>query len=63
MGSVHDSFWTHAGDIDLLRQITRLTFVAQYEADVLEQFRSEVGLVVVAALRGERVEREESDMY
>lgn len=42
MGTVHDSFWTHAADIDLLRDITRLTFVSQYSDDILENLRNEV---------------------
>lgn len=42
MGSVHDSFWTHACDVDILRQVTRSTFVDLYSTDVLENLREEV---------------------
>ncbi|MQB00686.1 MAG: hypothetical protein GEU78_10390 [Actinobacteria bacterium] len=40
--SVHDSFATHACDVELLGICIRKAFVEQYSEDVLEQFRSEV---------------------
>lgn len=39
---VHDSFGTHAGNIDVLSQELRAAFVEQYEQDVLGGFRKQV---------------------
>jgi DNA-directed RNA polymerase len=32
-GAVHDSFSTHAGEVDFLQEVTKITFVAQYDVD------------------------------
>ncbi|KIY48560.1 DNA/RNA polymerase, partial [Fistulina hepatica ATCC 64428] len=39
--SVHDSYWTHACDIDHMSEIIRDTFIALHSADVLERLRRE----------------------
>lgn len=39
---VHDSFGTHAGNIDVLAQELRAAFVEQYSGDVLGGFREQV---------------------
>jgi DNA-directed RNA polymerase len=39
---IHDSFGSHACDMDLLSLVTREEFVALYSADVLEEFRQQV---------------------
>ena len=39
---IHDSFGTHAGQVDLLRDILREQFVRLYTVDVLEDFRQQV---------------------
>lgn len=39
---IHDSFGTHAGRVDLLRDILREQFMNLYEVDVLESFRHQV---------------------
>ncbi|OCH85018.1 DNA/RNA polymerase [Obba rivulosa] len=56
--SVHDSYWTHAGDIDKMSVIIRDTFIALHSSDVLnklhEEFRERYKgyKVPIAALRG-----------
>uniref|UniRef100_A0A7S0CI71 DNA-directed RNA polymerase n=1 Tax=Proboscia inermis TaxID=420281 RepID=A0A7S0CI71_9STRA len=37
--AVHDSFWTHAGNIDEMNEILRDSFVDLYDGDVLEDLR------------------------
>jgi DNA-directed RNA polymerase len=32
-GAVHDSFSTHADEVDFLQEVTKMTFVAQYDTD------------------------------
>jgi len=32
-GAVHDSFSTHANEVDFLQEVTKLTFIAQYDVD------------------------------
>ncbi|EMD32822.1 hypothetical protein CERSUDRAFT_57977 [Gelatoporia subvermispora B] len=39
--SVHDSYWTHAGDIDNMSAIIRDTFIALHSSDVLLQLHNE----------------------
>ncbi|BCS53333.1 DNA-directed RNA polymerase [Geobacter sp. SVR] len=39
---IHDSFGTHACNVDTLAAILRETFVEQYSENVLENFRSEI---------------------
>lgn len=39
---IHDSFGTHAGQVDLMRDVLREQFVCLYEIDVLEIFRQQV---------------------
>jgi DNA-directed RNA polymerase len=36
--AVHDSYWTHAKDIDRMNVILREQFIALYEKPVLEDF-------------------------
>lgn len=40
--SVHDSYWTHAGDIDKMSAIIRDTFIALHSSDVLNKLHEEV---------------------
>lgn len=37
--SVHDSFWTHACDVDHMNRILRESFVELYKRPVLEELR------------------------
>lgn len=39
--AVHDSFWTHAGDIDTLNRITREAFIRMHSENIVERLRSE----------------------
>ncbi|KAJ3552187.1 hypothetical protein NP233_g12940 [Leucocoprinus birnbaumii] len=39
--SVHDSYWTHAADIDAMSAVIRDTFVKLHESNVLEELRLE----------------------
>jgi DNA-directed RNA polymerase len=41
-GMVHDSYGTHAADMDTLATCLREAFVELYQHDVLEEFRSSV---------------------
>jgi DNA-directed RNA polymerase len=43
--AVHDSFGTHAADMQKLSAAVRMAYVDMYRADVLEQFRQEIGAV------------------
>ncbi|KYK68381.1 polymerase (RNA) mitochondrial (DNA directed) POLRMT [Toxoplasma gondii TgCatPRC2] len=36
--AVHDSYWTHAGDVDRMRTILRQEFVRLYSQPILEEF-------------------------
>ena len=38
--SVHDSFWTHACDIDTMNELIRDAFIELYEQPILENLRS-----------------------
>ena len=40
--SVHDSYWTHAGNIDQMSAMIRDTFIALHSSDVLKKLREEV---------------------
>lgn len=40
--SVHDSYWTHACDIDTMSDIIRDTFVRLHSEDILVKLREEV---------------------
>src|SRR5882762_1015192 len=42
--SVHDSYWTHASDIDRMSEIIRNTFIALHSSDVLGKLQYEVSL-------------------
>lgn len=37
VAGVHDSYWTHACDVDLMNQILREKFVELYETPILEK--------------------------
>lgn len=39
--AVHDSFWTHAGDIDTLNRITRDAFIRMHSENIIERLRAE----------------------
>ena len=39
--AVHDSFWTHAGDIDTLNKITRDAFIRMHSENIIERLRVE----------------------
>ena len=39
--AVHDSFWTHAGDVDTMNTIIRETFVRMHSEDIIGRLRSE----------------------
>lgn len=39
VAGVHDSFWTHACDVDTMNQILRKQFVELYEIPILENVR------------------------
>jgi DNA-directed RNA polymerase, mitochondrial len=39
---VHDSFWTHAADVDVLRDAIRSTFVALYRRPLLDALRADM---------------------
>ncbi len=52
MVSIHDSFGTHACDVDMMHVIIRTEFVQMYKDDVLGNFQWEVSGVVDAPLRG-----------
>lgn len=39
--SVHDSYWTHACDIDTMSSVIRDTFIALHSSDVLGKLREE----------------------
>jgi len=32
-GAVHDSFSTHADEVDFLQEVTKVTFIAQYDVE------------------------------
>ena len=38
--SVHDSFWTHAADVDTMNQVIRQEFHKMYEQPILERLRN-----------------------
>lgn len=40
--AVHDSYWTHACDIDQMSGIIRDTFIALHSSDVLKKLNEEV---------------------
>ena len=39
--AVHDSFWTHAGDVDTMNQITREAFIKMHSENIIERLRTE----------------------
>ena len=39
--AVHDSFWTHAGDVDTMNQITREAFIRMHSENIIERLRTE----------------------
>lgn len=39
--AVHDSFWTHAGDIDTMNSITREAFIRMHSENIIERLRAE----------------------
>lgn len=42
--AVHDSYWTHAADVDIMRQLLRESFVELYKLPILEDLRDSVKL-------------------
>jgi len=43
---IHDSFGTHAGDMETMAKILRETFVEMYSEDLLEKFVADLRLQV-----------------
>ena len=41
-GAVHDSFSTHASEVDFLQEVTKLTFIAQYDVENFFRILKEV---------------------
>ena len=39
--AVHDSFWTHAGDVDALNRVTRDAFIKMHSENIVERLRAE----------------------
>ena len=39
--AVHDSFWTHAGDVDTLNTVTRDAFIKMHSENIVERLRAE----------------------
>lgn len=39
--SVHDSFWTHAGDVDTLGEVLRDAFISMHSDDIVARLREE----------------------
>lgn len=39
--AVHDSFWTHAGDIDTMNEILREAFIKMHSKDIIARLRAE----------------------
>lgn len=39
--AVHDSYWTHAGNVDRMNQILRSSFIRLHEIDLIQQLREE----------------------
>lgn len=39
--AVHDSFWTHAGDVDTMNGITREAFIRMHSENIIERLKSE----------------------
>jgi DNA-directed RNA polymerase, mitochondrial len=40
--AVHDSYWTHACDVDTMSSYIRETFVALHSANIMERLEKEV---------------------
>ena len=47
---VHDSFGTHACDVDRMNKAIRETFVEQYQGDMLKDFKEQVALQLPASI-------------
>ena len=39
--AVHDSFWTHAGDVDIMNRIIRDAFIRMHSEDIMGRLRAE----------------------
>jgi DNA-directed RNA polymerase, mitochondrial len=39
--AVHDSFWTHASDVDTMNVVLREAFIRMHSGDLVERLRSE----------------------
>ncbi|KAL8807279.1 MAG: hypothetical protein Q9182_000784 [Xanthomendoza sp. 2 TL-2023] len=39
--AVHDSFWTHASDVDTMNRLLRLTFIKMHSEDIMGRLRAE----------------------
>ena len=39
---MHDSYWTHACDVDKMSEIIRETFIALHSSDILRKLEKEV---------------------
>lgn len=45
--SVHDSYWTHACDVDKMSEIIRETFIALHSSDILSKLDKEVRFTII----------------
>ena len=45
--AVHDSYWTHAGDIDQMNEILRQQFINLYEQPILENLYADLRMRLV----------------
>ena len=52
MQCIHDSFGTHACDVDVLQQELREAFVELYSMPIAERFKEEIGATIEAPGRG-----------
>lgn len=50
IAGVHDSYWTHASDVDEMNRILREKFVELYEAPILENVKYFISLIIQAPI-------------
>jgi DNA-directed RNA polymerase len=51
--AVHDSYWTHAADVDTMNRIIREEFLAMYSQPILERLRE--AIVMSLGAEGHRI--------
>lgn len=54
---VHDSFWTHAGSVEILSKLLRQTFVQLHSRPLLRQLESELGAQIKDGGAGSTMEK------